>query len=60
LKEKVETLRNSQNKDIVSVYPSRDNKYGFDFRIAYDLCEKWIVEGIDSKNIIKMELRKKT
>jgi len=53
-------LRNSQNKDIVSVYPSRDNKYGFDFRIAYDLCEKWIVEGIDSKNIIKMELRKKT
>jgi len=44
----------------VSIYPSRDNKNAYDLRIAYDLCEKWIVEGIDPKNLIKIELRKKS
>lgn len=43
----------------MKVYPSRDNKNCFDLRVEYDLCEKWVVEGVDKKNLIKIALRKK-
>lgn len=59
LKAKVDAIRDSKNKQVISIFPSRDNKNSFDLRIDVDLCEKWIIEGFDPKNIIILALRKK-
>lgn len=59
LNEKIEELKKANNKEILSIYPSRDNKNAFDLRVEIDLCEKWVVEGFDQKNIIGLSLRRK-
>jgi hypothetical protein len=60
LTEKIDALKSSNRNQIISIYPSRDNRNAFDLRVTIDLCEKWIEEGVDQKNVIKLELRRKT
>ena len=59
LKESISTLKELKNQQIFSIYTSRENELAFDLKIHVDLCEKWIVEGYDSKKIIRLDLLKK-
>lgn len=59
MNEKIDELKKANNKQILSIYPSRDNKNAFDLRVEIDLCEKWVVEGFDQKNIVGLSLRRK-
>jgi len=38
LNDKIEALKKDKNKQIISIYPSRDAKNTWDLRIDCDLC----------------------